>query len=93
MKRKINVKGVEVVLFSQNKEDYISLTDIAKTKNNSDLLYEISGLLRVSVKWGPKKTKAGLGAGYSIRGPSPASSRIPIPVAIHLHYIGLGRVA
>ncbi len=30
---KIKVKGTEIVLFKQNKEDYISLTDIAKYKN------------------------------------------------------------
>ena len=30
---KISVKGIEVVVFIQNKKDYISLTDIAKFKN------------------------------------------------------------
>jgi len=30
---KIHVKGIEIVIFSQKKEDYISLTDIAKYKN------------------------------------------------------------
>jgi hypothetical protein len=29
----INVKGTEIVLFTQNNEDYISLTDIARQKN------------------------------------------------------------
>lgn len=33
MKRKINVKNIEIVLFQQNEVDYISLTDIAKYKN------------------------------------------------------------
>ena len=33
MKRKINVKNTEIVLFQQNEVDYISLTDIAKYKN------------------------------------------------------------
>ena len=32
-KQKINVKGTEIVIFSQKKKDYISLTDIAKHKN------------------------------------------------------------
>jgi hypothetical protein len=32
-KQKINVKGTEIVIFSQKREDYISLTDIAKYKN------------------------------------------------------------
>ena len=31
---KINVKGAEIVLINQEKEDYISLTDIAKVKDN-----------------------------------------------------------
>jgi KilA-N domain len=29
----INVKGTEIVLFSKNSEDYISITDIARHKN------------------------------------------------------------
>src|SRR3990167_4655175 len=33
MNKTINVKGNEIVLFSKNEEDYISLTDIAKYKN------------------------------------------------------------
>jgi hypothetical protein len=32
-KQKIKVKGTEIVIFSQKKKDYISLTDIAKYKN------------------------------------------------------------
>ena len=32
-KQKIKVKGTEIVIFSQKKKDYISLTDIAKHKN------------------------------------------------------------
>ncbi len=32
-KQKINVKGTEIVIYSQKKEDYISLTDIAKHRN------------------------------------------------------------
>lgn len=34
MKRKINVKNTEIVLFQKNQLDYISLTDIAKYKND-----------------------------------------------------------
>jgi len=33
MKRKINVKNTEIVLFRKNQADYISLTDIARYKN------------------------------------------------------------
>ncbi|MFA6285547.1 MAG: KilA-N domain-containing protein [Parcubacteria group bacterium] len=33
MKRKINVKNTEIVLFQKNQVDYISLTDIARYKN------------------------------------------------------------
>jgi hypothetical protein len=32
-KQKINVKGTDITLFSKEKEDYISLTDIARYKN------------------------------------------------------------
>jgi len=32
-KEKINVQGTEIMLFSHKKEDYISLTDMAKYKN------------------------------------------------------------
>ena len=31
--QKIKVKGTEIVIFKQGKNDYISLTDIAKRKN------------------------------------------------------------
>ncbi|MBI2428372.1 MAG: KilA-N domain-containing protein [Ignavibacteriales bacterium] len=31
--RKLNVKGTEVVLFTKDDEEYISLTDIARYKN------------------------------------------------------------
>ncbi len=31
--QKIKVKGTEIVIFSQKKEDYISLTDIAKHRS------------------------------------------------------------
>lgn len=32
-KQKINDKGIEIVIFKQKSEDYISLTDIARHKN------------------------------------------------------------
>jgi hypothetical protein len=32
-KESINVQGTEIILFSHRKEDYISLTDMAKYKN------------------------------------------------------------
>jgi hypothetical protein len=31
--KKINVKGIEIVLYKENEQDYISLTDIARHKN------------------------------------------------------------
>lgn len=34
--RTIHVKGTEIVLFTQNNEDYISLTDIARQKNPTE---------------------------------------------------------
>jgi hypothetical protein len=36
--KKINVQGLEVVLYQNNEEDYLSLTDIARYKdsNNTD---------------------------------------------------------
>ena len=44
MKKKetINVKGTEIVLFSNQKEDYISLTDMARFKNAEATGYVIS---------------------------------------------------
>jgi len=38
----INVKGTEIILFSHQKEDYISLTDMAKYKNAEATGYVIS---------------------------------------------------
>ncbi|WP_461532687.1 KilA-N domain-containing protein [Sinomicrobium sp.] len=35
-KKKINVKGIDIVVYENNKEDYISLTDIARFKNASE---------------------------------------------------------
>ena len=44
--RKINVKGTEIVLFQENKEDYISLTDIARYKSGSETDDVIKNWLR-----------------------------------------------
>ena len=38
-KQKINVKGTEIVLFSKEKEDYLSLTDIARYKDSERTNY------------------------------------------------------
>jgi len=32
----INVKGIDIVLFSEGKEEYISITDIARYKNPAE---------------------------------------------------------
>ncbi len=45
-KHKINVKGTEVVLLSKGKEDYISLTDIAKYKDTERTNYIIQNWMR-----------------------------------------------
>src|SRR5690606_34087975 len=34
--KKINVQGINIVLYEDNKKDYISLTDIARYKNPSE---------------------------------------------------------
>ncbi len=43
---KIKVKGTEIVLFKQNKEDYISLTDIARYKDKDRSDYIIQNWIR-----------------------------------------------
>jgi len=45
-KHKIHVKGTEIVIFSQKKEDYISLTDIAKHKDSERTNYIIQNWMR-----------------------------------------------
>jgi len=45
-KRKVNVKGTEIVVFSKEKEDYISLTDIAKYKDFERTNYIIQNWMR-----------------------------------------------
>jgi len=45
-KQKINVKGTEIVLFSKEKEDYISLTDIARYKDSERSDYILQNWMR-----------------------------------------------
>ena len=45
-KQKINVKGTEIVLFSKEKEDYISLTDIARYKDSERSDYVLQNWMR-----------------------------------------------
>ena len=42
----INVKGTEITLFSQGIDDYISLTDIAKSRNNTEPFAIINNWMR-----------------------------------------------
>ncbi|MDR1196967.1 MAG: KilA-N domain-containing protein [Candidatus Nomurabacteria bacterium] len=42
----IKVKDTEIVLFHQNRDDYISLTDIAKYQNSSDPSFTVKNWLR-----------------------------------------------
>ncbi len=44
--KKIRVKQTDITLFSQNKQDYISLTDIAKFKNSTDPRYVIQNWMK-----------------------------------------------
>lgn len=46
MKRKINVKNTEIVLFQKNNSDYISLTDIAKYKNADDPRFVVQNWMK-----------------------------------------------
>ncbi len=47
MKRqKLNVKGKEIVTFSKNKEDFISLTDIARYKDSERSDYILQNWMR-----------------------------------------------
>ena len=45
-KQKINVKGTEIVFFSKEKEDYISLTDIARYKDSERSDYILQNWMR-----------------------------------------------
>ncbi len=46
VKKKIKVKGTEVVLFTKEKEDYISITDIARFKDSERSDYIIQNWMR-----------------------------------------------
>lgn len=46
VKRKVNVKGTEIVLFSKEKEDYISLSDIARYKDSERSDYILQNWMR-----------------------------------------------
>ncbi len=43
---KVNVKGIEITLLSKDKENYISLTDIAKKKNSEEPRFVVINWLR-----------------------------------------------
>ncbi len=44
--KKIQVRGVEIITFTQNKSDYISLTDIARYKDKERTNYIIQNWMR-----------------------------------------------
>jgi len=44
--RKIHVKGTEIIIFQQRNDDYISLTDIAKSKNPEDPRFVIQNWMK-----------------------------------------------
>ncbi|OXG09195.1 KilA domain-containing protein [Flavobacterium araucananum] len=44
--KKINVKGIDIVLYEDNKEDFISLTDIAKHRDNERSDYILQNWMR-----------------------------------------------
>ncbi len=46
VKKKIKVKGTEVVLFTKEKEDYISITDIARFKDSERTNYIVQNWMR-----------------------------------------------
>lgn len=46
MKKSIVVKGKEIVLFNRKKDDFISLTDIAKSKNEDDPRYVVQNWMK-----------------------------------------------
>ena len=46
MSKKINVKGTEVIIFRESEQDYISLTDIARTKNSDDPRFVIQNWMK-----------------------------------------------
>jgi len=44
--RKIKVKGIEIITFRRNDSDYISLTDIAKSKNQAEPRFVIQNWMK-----------------------------------------------
>lgn len=46
MSSKINVQGTEIVIFQQNEQDYISLTDIARSKNPDEPRFVIQNWMK-----------------------------------------------
>jgi hypothetical protein len=46
MNQKINVKGREVIIFKESDEDYISLTDIARIKNQDDPRFVVQNWMK-----------------------------------------------
>jgi len=44
--KKINVKGAEIIIFQDRKEDYISLTDIARYKNSDDPRFVVQNWMK-----------------------------------------------
>ena len=47
MKQKINVKNTEIILFQQNKMDFISLTDISRVKNPNEPKAAVQNWMRL----------------------------------------------
>ena len=45
-KKKIKVKGTEIVLFTKEKEDYISITDITRFKDSERTNYIVQNRIR-----------------------------------------------
>jgi len=45
-KQKIEVKGTEIVIYSKEREDYISLTDLAKYKDSERSDYILQNWMR-----------------------------------------------
>ena len=67
--------------------------DIAESKKNPGLYSKSPVFFVFFEKMGPERApKAGSGGWDLDWGSIPAYSRVPIPVAIQLYYIGLGRV-
>jgi len=44
--QKVNIQGIEVVFYTENKEDFISLTDIARHRDNERSDYILQNWMR-----------------------------------------------